>query len=370
MIDLDETVGIEITSTASWRQLKAVEFPNDNRNIRAAEILERLASQIHLVEGSHIHHRIDAILENEDGVFKFSESLLESLRLVGFSIFPKSLTDFLSDIISEIDKQYEMQHTSNFSGIDLYSELFADAIKIGPKAVELVEGCGRHRAELLLIAAINRQKNSSFITGANGAKRIPRNLFQLIENDIRKTHDINLLDVGAILQTVVKPEKDVDAGRIVAAVSLPWFEIIELLQRNQNAAWEIPPDKWEEIIAGAYKNSGYDEVILTPRSGDYGRDVIAVKKGIGQIRVIDQVKAYKPPNLVKADHVRALIGVLESDGASKAFLTTTSDFAPKLRTDPLLKPWMPSRLELIGRHDLIRRLAEIARTTRENTISR
>jgi len=47
---------------------------------------------------------------------------------------------------------------------------------------------------------------------------------------------------------------------------------------------------WEEIIAGAYKKAGFDEVTLTPRSGDLGRDVIAIKKGLGSVRVIDQVK--------------------------------------------------------------------------------
>ena len=76
--------------------------------------------------------------------------------------------------------------------------------------------------------------------------------------------------------------------------------------------------------------------------------------------MIDQVKAYKPPHLVTANDVRALIGVLVSDGASKAFLTTTSDFAPRLRDDPLIKPWIPSRLGLIGRLDLLSGLVEIA----------
>jgi restriction system protein len=56
-------------------------------------------------------------------------------------------------------------------------------------------------------------------------------------------------------------------------------------------------------------------VTLTPRSGDYGRDVIAVKRGLGFIRVIDRVKAYKPDHLVTADDVRALMGVLQGDGA-------------------------------------------------------
>jgi restriction system protein len=65
-------------------------------------------------------------------------------------------------------------------------------------------------------------------------------------------------------------------------------------------------------------------------TSDHGRDVIAVKRGLGFVRVIDQVKAYKPTHLVTADDVRALIGVLHGDGASKGFLTTTSDFAPRL----------------------------------------
>ena len=53
-------------------------------------------------------------------------------------------------------------------------------------------------------------------------------------------------------------------------------------------------EKWEEMIAGAYSRAGFDEVILTPRSGDYGRDVIAIRKGIGCIKIIGSVKAYKP----------------------------------------------------------------------------
>src|ERR1700674_1689501 len=29
-------------------------------------------------------------------------------------------------------------------------------------------------------------------------------------------------------------------------------------------------ERWEEIVAGAFKKAGYDEVTLTPRSGDHG----------------------------------------------------------------------------------------------------
>jgi restriction system protein len=165
-----------------------------------------------------------------------------------------------------------------------------------------------------------------------------------------------------LLQAVIVAGDKTAEGRLIEAVAVPWFDIIELLKKAPNIAFQISPDKWEEIIAGAYHKAGFEEVTLTPRSGDYGRDVIAVKKGLGSIRVIDQVKAYRPGHLVTADDVRALVGVLQGDGASKGFLTTTSDFAPRLRTDPLITPLIPSRLGLIDGKALLARLEELART--------
>lgn len=162
-----------------------------------------------------------------------------------------------------------------------------------------------------------------------------------------------------LMQTLVVPGAVASEGRLIEAVAIPWFEIISHIKDNPSAAYQISPEKWEEIIAGAYKQAGFEEVILTPRSGDHGRDVIAIKKGIGHVRIIDQVKAYKPGHLVKANDVRALMGVLQGDGASKGILTTTSDFAPKIKDDPLIKPFIPSRLELINGSILFNRLEEL-----------
>ena len=170
-----------------------------------------------------------------------------------------------------------------------------------------------------------------------------------------------LLDTPSLLvQAVIVPGKDTREGQLIEAVALPWFAIIEELNRDPAIAHQIAPRKWEEIIAGAYQKSGFDEVTLTPRSGDLGRDVIAVKRGLGTVRVIDQVKAYGPGHRVTADDVRALLGVLHGDKASKGFLTTTSDFAPKLPEDRLLTPFMPAQLELINGVALLARLKELA----------
>ena len=164
-----------------------------------------------------------------------------------------------------------------------------------------------------------------------------------------------------LLQSVIVPGDKTTEGRLIEAVTLPWFDIIDLLKADPTIAYQISDRRWEEIIAGAYHKAGFEEVTLTPRSGDHGRDVIAVKRSLGSIRVIDQVKAYKPGLLVTANDVRALLGVLQGDGASKGFLTTTSDFAPLLREDPFIIPFIPSRIELIDGKMLLARLEELAR---------
>lgn len=125
--------------------------------------------------------------------------------------------------------------------------------------------------------------------------------------------------------------------------------IVRLLKDDPGQALAISPYKWEELVAAAFDVAGYDEVILTPRSGDYGRDVIAAKHGVGSVRIIGSVKAYKPGHLVRHDDVRALAGVLSTDTrASKGIVTTTSDFAPGIWTDPFISPLIPYRLELLN----------------------
>ena len=162
-----------------------------------------------------------------------------------------------------------------------------------------------------------------------------------------------------LLQAVVTPgPKNLD-GTIIAAVLPAWEEIISLLERDPDTAFQITAEKWEEIMAAAYKKAGY-EVTLTPRSGDFGRDLIAVKSGYWSVRFIEQVKRYKPGHLVTAEEVRALGHVLQADrNATKGLVSTTSDFAPKIKDDPYIARYLPHRLELVNGPTLLQKLVAI-----------
>jgi restriction system protein len=169
-----------------------------------------------------------------------------------------------------------------------------------------------------------------------------------------------LRDSGLLLQAVVVPGEQTNEGQSVVAAAIPWFKIVELLQRDARALYEVDWRKWEEIIAGAYAEQGFD-VTLTPRSADGGRDIIASSRGFGRVRYFDQVKAYGPGRRVTANDVRAMLGVLTAEGnVSKGIVTTTSEFAPGIEADENLARFMPYRLELKPRQALLDWLRGIA----------
>jgi len=167
---------------------------------------------------------------------------------------------------------------------------------------------------------------------------------------------------GLLTKAVIIPGDKTTEGTLITAVAVPWMEIVKMLHDDPSLAFKIDPRKWEEIIAGANKRAGFDEVVLTPRSGDFGRDVIAVKRGMGCVRFVDSVKRYSPDHSVPADDVRALLGVLLTDqNATKGILTTTLTFAPMIRFDPSIKPHIPFRLELVDGQEFNKRLWDLAK---------
>jgi restriction system protein len=158
---------------------------------------------------------------------------------------------------------------------------------------------------------------------------------------------------------VVRLGPKTNEGDLIEAVEPAWFELAKLIEADPSAMHKIHHRKWEEIIAGWYENRGF-KVTLTPRSADLGRDVIAEKTGVLCIKIIDQVKAYGPDRRVTANDVRALLGVLNSDhSASKGLVTTTSKFAPGIIDDKFIKPYIPTRLELVDGEELMKRLGDI-----------
>jgi len=166
------------------------------------------------------------------------------------------------------------------------------------------------------------------------------------------------------VSSVIIPERATAEGVLVESTSWVWDEIVRALGDDWSLAYQLTPEKWEEIVAGAFKKAQYDEVTLTPRSGDRGRDVIAIKKGFGSVKIIGSVKAYAAGNPVPYDDVRALTGVMTGErDVSKGIITTTSDFPPRIGEDPFIAPFLPTRLELVNGLELQKWLSDLSQVS-------
>jgi len=164
---------------------------------------------------------------------------------------------------------------------------------------------------------------------------------------------------GLLLSSVITLLGGVPDGQLIEVVRPAWDAIAVVLARDPSERFRIPDRKWEELIAASYDVAGY-KVTLTPRSGDGGRDVIAVKHDYACVRIIDQVKAFGDGKRVSADDVRALLGVLHADPkASKGLVTTTAEFAPGIATEQAIQQYVPTRLQLVNGEQLIERFAKL-----------
>jgi hypothetical protein len=94
---LNEMIGYQVGSTAEWRRRKAEEFPDDRRNLEAAEELEELEAQIDRIgESEPIHQQItrlhDSLLNIADSCngavtnawTHIGEAISDELRSIGF----------------------------------------------------------------------------------------------------------------------------------------------------------------------------------------------------------------------------------------------------------------------------------------------
>ena len=140
-----------------------------------------------------------------------------------------------------------------------------------------------------------------------------------------------------------------EEGNQIKAVSTGWDLLRSELLLDPKFRFGFPsrPSQFEEFIAGLYVRNSWDHVILTPRSGDKGRDVIAEKRSGLRARVLEQAKAYSPRTRVTHNHVRAMAWVVCNDSqGTSGRITTTSTFGPTITTGGEFASILPARLQL------------------------
>jgi hypothetical protein len=98
---------------------------------------------------------------------------------------------------------------------------------------------------------------------------------------------------------------------------------------------------FEGVVATLVEHLGFENVVLTPRSGDEGRDVLATTRVHGiAILCAFECKRYSPDRSVGPEIARALLGTIMhgTTRAAKGILVTTSFFSPAARRFILTEP--------------------------------
>jgi hypothetical protein len=91
-----ELIGHDIEATAHWRRECAERYPDNDRNSRAADLLEGFAGEIESFENSLLHRRLETYLTDPE---EFTLVVNWVLRSVGFSFRPDSCEDLLNHLI-------------------------------------------------------------------------------------------------------------------------------------------------------------------------------------------------------------------------------------------------------------------------------
>ncbi len=85
----------------------------------------------------------------------------------------------------------------------------------------------------------------------------------------------------------------------------------------------LSPYEYEEYVAEELRQEGFTGVDTTPKSGDYGADVLAWD---GDRKVCVQCKHYAPDHPVGVKAVQEIYSAKDYYGCDDAYLYTTSDF--------------------------------------------
>ena len=108
--------------------------------------------------------------------------------------------------------------------------------------------------------------------------------------------------------------------------------LVERLRRHPSSIYELPPRKFEELVADLLTDLGY-EVELTPATHDGGKDILAqMTTPHGKLLCLVEAKKHRADRPVGVELVRQLYGTLIDADATSAMLVTTSHFSSHART--------------------------------------
>lgn len=118
------------------------------------------------------------------------------------------------------------------------------------------------------------------------------------------------------------------SAKSIVVVSNVSDELLRRLAEYPDDRFSIDPRIFEETVAELLSRMGYD-VVLTPRSGDKGRDVIAaLATPTAPVLMLVECKRYARDRKVGPEPISRVWSRIFDDKANMAMVVTTSSFTP------------------------------------------
>ena len=102
-----------------------------------------------------------------------------------------------------------------------------------------------------------------------------------------------------------------------------WAQWRERERIRNSYVLNLSPYEYEEYVAEEMRQEGFTEVDTTPKSGDFGADVLAKD---GSRTVCVQCKRYAPGHPVGVKAVQEIYSAKDYYGCDDAYIYTTSDY--------------------------------------------
>jgi hypothetical protein len=159
-----------------------------------------------------------------------------------------------------------------------------------------------------------------------------------------------------LLQTIVTKDTDEDLqeDELVQMLAPAWFRVMVEWKRMPHLLDDAHWQTMQRLIAVTYAKDRWETSLV--RSG-----LLLSRRGLGSVQFIDGFSAHPSDRLIGATEIRPLLSLLPSMPAgSIGVVSSTGDFAPELPEAAAVRSFLPDRLRLRNRGDLMTWLKSMA----------
>lgn len=203
------------------------------------------------------------------------------------------------------------------------------------KFTESARKLAEQNSKLLELIDIGRFKNLIeiyHIQNIEFSTKLAESIRQLKLKGLASFYDISADKIDEIEpENIILPDEY--KSNLIKVDGLP-LRAISTILRDPKELHNLSPGQFEEFIADMLSKLGFKNIILTPRSSDGGKDVIASNKVNGiPMSFYFECKKYAKGNKIQMNTLRALLGTVahSSTEANIGVLVTTSTFTKGCR---------------------------------------